>query len=210
MPISLKLLALCGGIPPTISTHALTWSATGGRRWRTRRKQISTHALTWSATELCDLSAMIRYISTHALTWSATACLLGNLSGYAISTHALTWSATTEHVRQFGRMLNFNSRTHVECDCAAVARRNVPMQFQLTHSRGVRHHTKRKRRNTEHISTHALTWSATSNKGAKINKHKNFNSRTHVECDQNSIPRSHPYNLFQLTHSRGVRPFFIC
>ena len=99
--------------------------------------EISTHALTWSATEtFLVLPKMILFqlthsrgvrpqyglmrpmpieISTHALTWSATKKINICNKNSRISTHALTWSAT-----------------------AAVARRNVPMQFQLTHSRGVR------------------------------------------------------------------------
>ena len=55
---------------------------------------------------------------------------------------------------------DFNSRTHVECDLSASL--GIP----------------RKR-----ISTHALTWSATSVYGRKPCPWQNFNSRTHVECD---------------------------
>ena len=55
-------------------------------------------------------------ISTHALTWSATyyALIYGIPTG--ISTHALTWSATAEIGQNDLALMNFNSRTHVECD----------------------------------------------------------------------------------------------
>ena len=33
----------------------------------------------------------------------------------------------------------------------------------------------------------------------------NFNSRTHVECDEQSVPHFWRQGRFQLTHSRGVR-----
>ena len=36
----------------SISTHALTWSATGERVRTQFLREISTHALTWSATEV--------------------------------------------------------------------------------------------------------------------------------------------------------------
>ena len=32
-----------------------------------------------------------------------------------------------------------------------------------------------------------------------------FNSRTHVECDQNGVVITTEMEVFQLTHSRGVR-----
>ena len=54
------------------------------------------------------------------------------------------------------------------------------------------------------ISTHALTWSATITLQLNcIMQH--FNSRTHVECDR-SAPGAGAQTIFQLTHSRGVRP----
>ena len=56
----------------TISTHALTWSATPGRQHRATVRAISTHALTWSATHNRLEQRPFHQISTHALTWSAT------------------------------------------------------------------------------------------------------------------------------------------
>ena len=68
----------------------------------------------------CDLflrhSADCFIISTHALTWSATQSMQGQINCNSISTHALTWSATLLSFLIFG-IKNFNSRTHVECDC---------------------------------------------------------------------------------------------
>ena len=76
---------------------------------------ISTHALTWSATQRLLITAFIGRISTHALTWSAT---LGAAAPIATAEFQLTHS---RGVRLDGMPPatsgdNFNSRTHVECD----------------------------------------------------------------------------------------------
>ena len=55
---------------------------------------ISTHALTWSATTAQNIVTKVYAISTHALTWSATDAVQDIHDHLAISTHALTWSAT--------------------------------------------------------------------------------------------------------------------
>ena len=77
------------------------------------------------------------------------------------------------------------------------------------------------------ISTHALTWSATSAISQYLGGTNNFNSRTHVECDfgfalfrgipsdfnsrthvecdRCRLSRQRKIKKFQLTHSRGVR-----
>ena len=55
---------------------------------------------------------------------------------------------------------DFNSRTHVECDC----------------KQGHKHDSRT-------ISTHALTWSATNSESENEIAITDFNSRTHVECD---------------------------
>ena len=56
-------------------------------------------------------------------------------------------------------------------------------KFQLTHSRGVRLRAIVAQGNTLSISTHALTWSATCAEYADLSDGTDFNSRTHVECD---------------------------
>ena len=60
----------------------------------------------------------------------------------------------------FCDIINFNSRTHVECDNSRCCCTAVLVEFQLTHSRGVRLCI-----NSGIVTVH------------------NFNSRTHVECD---------------------------
>ncbi len=100
--------------------------------------------------------------------------------------------------------VDFNLHTHVEC--------NSPL---LPDSK------------TIVISTHALTWSATSRsddnpalfvfqlthsrgvrqmRQSKHSTNYNFNSRTHVECDTDTNTHVASSARFQLTHSRGVRP----
>ena len=105
------------------------------------------------------------------------------------------------------------------------------MEFQLTHSRGVRRYAQNPKICQESISTHALTWSATHmciRQCAKVtnfnsrthvecdigcdtmkSKHINFNSRTHVECDCTVSDSRCAACAFQITHSRGVRLSFL-
>ncbi len=55
-----------------------------------------------------------------------------------ISTHTLTWSVTVAKMKEYGKVVNFNSHAHVERDCIdEVADQCVE------------------------ISTHTLTWSVT-------------------------------------------------
>ena len=187
----------------TISTHALTWSATIGIAVICNNTSISTHALTWSAT-LCDfVESVIKsdfnsrtHVECDALTEAKTLlqcdfnsrthveCDMLNyqaeIANY-ISTHALTWSATFHHIKGFIWIAYFNSRTHVECDEYLGIYTSI-----------------------KDISTHALTWSATDSfyaiggdcgfqlthsRGVRPQPERrhclcrNFNSRTHVECD---------------------------
>ena len=100
-----------------ISTHALTWSATVIGHIRQANPFISTHALTWSATDSFMPLRTPVSISTHALTWSATFQSDSAFDRIDISTHALTWSATGITRLDIYQM-DFNSRTHVECDGA--------------------------------------------------------------------------------------------
>ena len=101
-----------------------------------------------------------KIISTHALTWSATVTEEEIIAAFIISTHALTWSATQE--QNMIKLVNPFQLTHSRgvrlwrtCPASPI------LAFQLTQSRGVR-------RcggwcvGSRHISTHALTWSATS------------------------------------------------
>ena len=116
-----------------------------------------------------------------------------------ISTHALTWSATESSAIRWRNRTDFNSRTHVECDKDAsemwdhnristhaltwsattrVTFLCLLIQFQLTHSRGVR---------LDFAHTHV--WQI------------HFNSRTHVECDlRQSVPAAAEGNFNSRTH----------
>ena len=190
----------------------------------------------------------------------------------SISTHALTWSATLAPLQKSIDETNFNSRAHVERDRRRYERIWHKNQFQLTRSRGARPTWCRTDRHppgfqltrsrgarrtgtpmmpsNDSISTHALTWSATSSKlfftiftfisthaltwsatGRRRHTgdiHRNFNSRAHVERDrrghghgraeyQNFNSRAHVERddkwaggeimsiIFQLTRSRGAR-----
>ena len=98
-----------------------------------------------------------------------------------ISTHALTWSATNPSLETILPSLNFNSRTHVECD------------VQIREQRG-----------QLEISTHALTWSATGSK-------EQFETLGYISTHALTWSATrggespHTPRQFQLTHSRGVR-----
>ena len=165
-----------------ISTHALTWSATFRIQSQMFPDWISTHALTWSATDgVVECDDYVK-ISTHALTWSATA---RRIHGAANREFQLTHSRgvrqfrhvlrTSPHTFQLthsrgvrraylypdlisivdfnsrthvecdivpvfhvAQIFHFNSRTHVECDLTDTFRPQPCSRFQLTHSRGVR------------------------------------------------------------------------
>ena len=121
-----------------------------------------------------------------------------------ISTHALTWSATIQKTLAVGLASDFNSRTHVECDRLILNVNHVAKisTHALTWSATVPMGTDVF---SVQISTHALTWSATAlqmqltrygtfqlthSRGVRLDllsyipaAGKNFNSRTHVECD---------------------------
>ena len=99
-------------------------------------------------------------ISTHALTWSATRSANRRTTKIKISTHALTWSATVRWKLTGSEPINFNSRTHVECD-PLRGTAGTSKTFQLTHSRGVRRDEMFMKYMNGEISTHALTWSTT-------------------------------------------------
>ena len=122
----------------SISTHALTWSATCRTMGDLAAYGISTHALTWSATTTAITKMIYNKISTHALTWSATSC----------SVQVCRWRMRFQLTHSRGVRLpavtgcsepaNFNSRTHVECDLLHRMTSRQHVEFQLTHSRGVR------------------------------------------------------------------------
>ena len=121
-------------------------------------------------------------ISTHALTWSATSLVPSNVPDtrdFNSRTHVECDGCETMARNE---SYDFNSRTHVECDAQTRCAKYWVLQFQLTHSRGVRPKCPG-RRGANDISTHALTWSATMMDSDGTTRRTHFNSRTHVECD---------------------------
>ena len=128
-------------------------------------------------------------------------------------------------------MGGFNPRTHEECDREPVSGTKKDLLFQSTHSRGVRLSNQKRNVNTETVSIHALTRSATVEMAQKELELASFNPRTHEECDWTDLcerhtepcfnPRTHEecdiirvlrinhIRLFQSTHSRGVRPILL-
>ena len=145
-----------------ISIHALTGSATLQVLSCIFHFHISIHALTGSATKYHCTTCSVKNISIHALTGSATSgvlkcldftgkfqsthsrgvrlyALASSLNPLIISIHALTGSATPAHKILSYLFLDFNPRTHGECDCVPTI--YGPQQCQ--------------------ISIHALTGSAT-------------------------------------------------
>ena len=106
-----------------------------------------------------------KWISIHALTRSATTHDLATVDGLEISIHALTRSATQSQLSPLDQSIDFNPRTHKECD---IQYPGIGIASKI-------------------ISIHALTRSAT--------------------CvgwyDLTAL------NLFQSTHSQGVRPQYL-
>ena len=168
-----------------ISTHALTWSATrnshrrcGAIRYFNSRAHVerdprhlplSTTRLIFQLTRsrgarrhmLGDLVSL-KQISTHALTWSATPrtrCEFSLPRHFNSRAHV---ERDTEDKTKKRRILNFNSRAHVERDRQTVNLAVPIVSFQLTRSRGARQTAAKPYQTPRSISTHALTWSATS------------------------------------------------
>ena len=144
----------------SISIHALTRSATcynGYSEQDAKYFNPRTH-------EECDMSdfdvTLDLLISIHALTRSATVSMSSIWRRVPISIHALTRSATKNRRYGFGcgnyfnprtheecdtndelikqLEMNFNPRTHEECDRVGTLAGITKMEFQSTHSRGVR------------------------------------------------------------------------
>ena len=100
-----------------ISTHALTWSATGDLTGSEGLLDISTHALTWSATnDPFDEGGLPFYFNSRAHVERDEAAISVMKARLYISTHALTWSATVIILCAETRRQDFNSRAHVERD----------------------------------------------------------------------------------------------
>ncbi len=126
---------------------------------------ISTHALTWSATRLWIRQRLgIRFQLTHSrgvrrrsLNWQHRTCRFQ-------LTHSRGVRPRNSRARRHA--VNFNSRTHVECDNFQIPQEPMPQ-----------------------ISTHALTWSATIATAPPGAPKRDFNSRTHVECDVHHVFR---------------------
>ena len=189
-----------------ISTHALTWSATDGVVECDDYVKISTHALTWSATARRIHGAANREFQLthsrgvrqfrHVLRTSPHTFQLTHSRGvrraylypdlisivdFNSRTHVECDIVPVFHVAQ---IFHFNSRTHVECDLTDTFRPQPCSRFQLTHSRGVR---------PTHAESSWNSWhrfQLTHSRGVRlltvdylwINQY--FNSRTHVECDK--------------------------
>ena len=128
------MMQLIQGKTP-ISTHALTWRATGkAPAMIVFCAFISTHALTWRATSISTSPLTEIGISTHALTWRATYTLIFNDRGVdhfyprphmegdpycypgqrrgIISTHALTWRATSKTPKKIGKTIFLPTPSH--------------------------------------------------------------------------------------------------
>ena len=212
----------------TISTHALTWSATrrliiyqtpcmefqltrsrGARLWNTieqdTAREISTHALTWSATE------MLPHVPRELLDFNSRA---------HVERDAAVKKERAKNVK------NFNSRAHVERD--GLPRRSICTRYYFNSRAHVERDQVYPARPAPHtISTHALTWSATTirildGRRARISTHaltwsatraarlhhtksRDFNSRAHVERDRRVYHVKKRNKKFQLTRSRGAR-----
>ena len=144
-----------------ISTHALTWSATGDEFVVSNFKNISTHALTWSATitsknkleieqsnfnsrahverDMDDVATFVGdIISTHALTWSATRCIT------AVATSLPFQLTRSRGARPQRAAVVYLTQSQFQLTRSRGARRSLPFldtigtAFQLTRSRGAR------------------------------------------------------------------------
>ena len=167
-----------------ISTHALTWSATCTESIFSR--QSSGFQLTHSRGvrhPYCYFCSDTTCISTHALTWSATLDRHSASNCYAHFNSRTHVECDREVILVEPDIMNFNSRTHVECDfwfsvrhfstCNFNSRTHVECDQLSSQDLDKPHHFNSRTHvecddgcpyewDCQSISTHALTWSATS------------------------------------------------
>ena len=143
-----------------ISTHALTWSATDGVVECDDYVKISTHALTWSATARRIHGAANREFQ---LTHSRGVRQFRHVLRTSPHTFQLTHSRGVRRAYLYPDLISivdFNSRTHVECDIVPVF-----------HVAQIFHFNSRTHVECDHKNPYCAISGG------------NFNSRTHVECD---------------------------
>ena len=93
------------------------------------------------------------------------------------------------------RQDHFNSRTHVECDCECIQFQFWNNSFQLTHSRGVRP-------SSPLMAPCSRSFQLTHSRGVRLVRcsgcrcRSDFNSRTHVECDRIQNQKSANFKNF--------------
>ena len=105
--------------------------------------------------------------------------------------------------------MNFNPRTHKECDFDALYGLDCFQPFQSTHSQRVRLNQLYYLPFTVDISIHALTKSATLALCFRALTLLYFNPRTHKECDLVLGFTLMILKAFQSTHSQRVRPQYL-
>ena len=157
--------------------------STSSLGWRSRLIHPQVHHKECDTDSLSSIIVWLLFQSTHSQgvrpkNWYPSFVL------QRISIHALTRSATTSRRSRPAPRFYFNPRTHKECDWLCT----IPW-----YSGG-------------RISIHALTRSATAllkNSNALFD---NFNPRTHKECDCFWLCSLWAFQVFQSTHSQGVRP----
>ena len=130
--------------------------------------------------------SMILFQSTHSqgvrLKKRFTACFDGN-----ISIHALTRSATSGLSGPFLFGLNFNPRTHKECDLIVKYHHQRCTIFQSTHSQGVRQFLSRLLGDLSWDFNPRTHKECDNLRRTNKSKRHNFNPRTHKECDAKEL-----------------------
>ena len=209
----------------TISTHALTWSATTCSMIAPWAASISTHALTWSATvtssafrsgqlfQLTHSRGVRRAIKNKI--WCPVRFQLTHSRGvrppyftppyqlpedFNSRTHVECDKSAGDDVEE---LENFNSRTHVECDTLALwlgLRMSISTHALTWSATGTCHHALKNR----NISTHALTWSATIFRN-RLQLQQQISTHALTWSATQLLMESTKHWIFQLTHSRGVR-----
>ncbi len=188
-----------------ISTHALTWRATGYRQYDCDPLKISTHALTWRATAARGGKRQAVRISTHALTWRATACptcRLQHRSNFYPRPH-MEGDPAVLSVKPFS--INFYPRPHMEGDKWDKPFKVVYREFLPTPSHGGRHFSLYNIYSIRLISTHALTWRATLRLPLSRSRFQNFYPRPLTWRATSPFTISIPSGLFLPTPSHGGR-----
>ena len=165
-----------------ISIHAVTWTATYAHIDKQVASEISIHAVTWTATPEYFYQAVTLPISIHAVTWDCD-CTASATRRPPLNFNSRSHVDCDTSLGFISFLLRyFNSRSHVDCDINHLAALLLISGFQFTQSRGLRHFARSRPRHLTYFNSRSHVdcdlWDRLT-----ATRPDYFNSRSHVDCD---------------------------